>query len=199
VPELLSTLDDELGKLADRDRLPLLLVYWQGRSYAQAARELNLTTSALHGRLERGRARLAERLRSRGITPGDLGALLAAVLVPAAVPADLLAKTAALAVAGAVIPVSVLALAGASGSGKALSVTIAAALIVGVGTIGIAGGWAGAQKGEASKPVAAMGYRLDRIDQPPGFTHPLFHPTVNKLQLPRETPSSFGTWRPVNR
>jgi RNA polymerase sigma factor (sigma-70 family) len=133
--ELLGVLDDELGKLTERDRLPLLLVYWQGRSYAQAARELGLTISAMHGRLERGRARLADRMRSRGFTPGDLGAMLA-VATTIAAPGELLAKTAALTVSGAIVPAGVAALGAVTSLGKAQAV-MAAALLVGVGVLGI--------------------------------------------------------------
>jgi len=119
--ELLDVLDAELARLPERDRLPLLLVYWQGRSYAQAARELSLTLSALHGRLERGRQRLADRLRSRGFAPGDIGAVLAVSLATAAVPGELLARTAALGIPGAVVPAGVLALAATAGTGNSIS------------------------------------------------------------------------------
>src|SRR5439155_14605247 len=64
--ELLDVLDEEMDRLPERHRLPLVLVYWQGLTHAEAARRLGLTPGALHGRLERGRARLADRLRGRG-------------------------------------------------------------------------------------------------------------------------------------
>jgi RNA polymerase sigma factor (sigma-70 family) len=152
--DLLEVLDMELGKLAERDRLPLLLVYWQNRTYAQAARELGLTVSALHGRLERGRKRLAERLHFRGFTPADLGAILAA-MTTIAVPGDLLAKTAALSASGAIVPASVAAL-GAAGSSKAISAAVAA-VVLAAGTIGMAGGWAEQEKAdEKAKPRSTV-------------------------------------------
>jgi RNA polymerase sigma factor (sigma-70 family) len=149
--ELLDVMDTELARLPERDRLPLLLVYWQGRSYAQAARELSLTLSALHGRLERGRQRLADRLRSRGFAPGDLGAVLAVSLATAAVPGELLARTAALRAAGAAVPAGVVALTAGSGSMK-LIFTAVAVLVVGVG---IARGPVTPQRGDNAGALAA--------------------------------------------
>src|SRR5262245_56067664 len=93
--DLLDALDEELDRLPERYRLPLWLVYWQGRAHAAAARELGLTPAALHGRLDRGRKRLADRLCRRGLAPdADLRAVLVAPLTAVAVPADLLARTA---------------------------------------------------------------------------------------------------------
>jgi RNA polymerase sigma factor (sigma-70 family) len=92
--ELLNALDAELDRLPARYRLPLLLVYWQGLTHADAARELGLTSGALHGRLVRGRAKLAGRLKRRGFAPSTL---LAAPLSLATVSSELVATTAALA------------------------------------------------------------------------------------------------------
>jgi hypothetical protein len=149
--------------------LPLLLVYWQGRSYAQAARELSITLSALHGRLERGRQRLADRLRSRGFAPGDLGAVLAVSLATVAVPGELLARTVGLGIAGAVVPAGVLALAATAGTGNSISASIAA-LVVGMGTIGLMGGVAAPKQPRdkvASPPtgplVTQVGPRVDAV------------------------------------
>src|SRR5262249_55776143 len=76
---LLEVLDAELDRLPERYRVPLWLVYWQGVSHADAARQLGLSAGALHGRLERGRRRLADRLRRRGFGPdGAERALLVA-------------------------------------------------------------------------------------------------------------------------
>jgi RNA polymerase sigma factor (sigma-70 family) len=170
--ELLDVLDTELARLQERDRLPLLLVYWQGRSYAQAARELRLTLSALHGRLERGRKKLAERLQARGFTPGDLGAILAATIGTTAVPGELLARTAALGTAGAVVPAGVLALTATAGTTKLLP-ALAAVLLVSAGAIGLAGGFPTTQKpaDKATEPpsvptVVKAEPRVDALGDP---------------------------------
>src|SRR5439155_7715317 len=100
VRELLGVLDSELKRLPERYRLPLCLVYWQGQTHAEAAARLNLSPGALHGRLDRGRKHLADRLRRRGFAPdGAERALLLAAAGGASIPADLLARTVALAVA----------------------------------------------------------------------------------------------------
>src|SRR5207245_6821106 len=96
--ELLEALDAELDRLPERYRVPLWFVYWQGQSHADVGRQLGLSPGALHGRLERGRRRLADRLRRRGFAPeGTERALLLAATGSIVVPAELLARTVALA------------------------------------------------------------------------------------------------------
>src|SRR5207248_2442631 len=86
--ELLGALDAELARLPERLQLPLALCYWHGLSRAEAARRLGWTAAALHGRLERGRAALALRLRARGLGPPLVLAPLAAAAVPARLGGD---------------------------------------------------------------------------------------------------------------
>src|SRR5262245_26255956 len=89
--ELLDVLDAELDKLPERYRVPLWLVYWHGATHAETGRQLGLSPGALHGRLERGRRRLADRLRCRGFAPdGAERALLLAATGTMAVPSELL-------------------------------------------------------------------------------------------------------------
>jgi WD40 repeat protein len=142
--ELFDVLDEELDRLPERHRLPLLLVYWQGLTHAEAARRLGLTPAALHGRLDRGRATLAERLTHRGFAPGNTLVLLAAPVTAAAVPRDLLAATAALAVDpwSKTVPAAVLALATANGSVKLLLTVAVGVLCAGAGLIALVGGGA---------------------------------------------------------
>src|SRR5438477_142607 len=93
--------EDAFRALLDRHGpLLLRLCFWQGLTQDEAARRLGCSPGAVKGRLERGRARLAERLTKRGIAPA---VLLAAPLATAAVPGDLLAKAARLP-AGPVLP-----------------------------------------------------------------------------------------------
>jgi RNA polymerase sigma factor (sigma-70 family) len=95
VRELLVIIDEELERLPERYRLPLILCGLEGRSLEEAARQLGWTRGSVKGRLERGRARLHDRLIRRGLT---LSAALAAVEVSrnaasAAVVAQLLIPT----------------------------------------------------------------------------------------------------------
>src|SRR5262245_15995449 len=76
--ELLQALDEEVGRLPEVYRLPVLLCCLEGHTQQEAARRLGWTAGAVKGRLERGRARLHARLAKRGLTPG---AALAAVEV----------------------------------------------------------------------------------------------------------------------
>jgi RNA polymerase sigma factor (sigma-70 family) len=76
--EVQGLLDEELGRLPEKLRAPLVLCYLDGRTRDAAARQLGLPITCLHGRLERGRKMLCERLARRGVT-------LSAALVSAAV------------------------------------------------------------------------------------------------------------------
>jgi RNA polymerase sigma factor (sigma-70 family) len=72
--ELLTALDEELHRLPERLRAPLVLCYLEGRARDEAARELGWSLGTLKRRLEQGRASLHVRLSRRGIS---LAALLA--------------------------------------------------------------------------------------------------------------------------
>jgi RNA polymerase sigma factor (sigma-70 family) len=133
--ELLAVVDEELARLPEAYRLPLLLCCLQGLSQEQAARRLGWTPGSVKGRLERGRARLQRRLRQRGLA---LSAALTAWLVAdatAAVPAALLASTAVGAVTGSVPP-SVAALARTAWSCVVVRRLHLAALLLAVGLCG---------------------------------------------------------------
>jgi RNA polymerase sigma factor (sigma-70 family) len=76
--ELLAVVDEEVRRLPEVYRLPVILCCLEGRSQEEAARQLGLTPGSVRGRLERGRARLHARLLRRGLT---LSAALAAAEV----------------------------------------------------------------------------------------------------------------------
>jgi RNA polymerase sigma factor (sigma-70 family) len=93
--EVRAALDDELARLPERYRAPLVLCYLEGRTRDEAAQCLGWSTGVLRGRLERGREALRTRLRRRGL--GLSAALLAGALgqeaAPAAVPLALAVPT----------------------------------------------------------------------------------------------------------
>jgi RNA polymerase sigma factor (sigma-70 family) len=66
--ELLAVLDEEVGRLPEVYRLPVLLCCVEGRTQEEAARQLGWSPGSLRGRLVRGRARLHARLVRRGLT-----------------------------------------------------------------------------------------------------------------------------------
>lgn len=113
--ELLDILDEELARLPDRYRAPLILCCLQGKTRDEAAKQLNWSVGSLKGRLERGRQLLEQRLTQRGIA---LSAALAAVLVcqssaAGAVPAALIGASVSASLAKAAIAPGVAALSGA--------------------------------------------------------------------------------------
>ncbi len=108
--ELFDALDAEVARLTEREKLPLLLVYWQGRTQADAATALGVTRGALAGLLDRGRKRIGDRLRRRGFGEGDVRGLLMAPVGAAVVSGELMASTAALTISGATVPAGIAAL-----------------------------------------------------------------------------------------
>jgi RNA polymerase sigma factor (sigma-70 family) len=83
----LPLLDQELNRLPDRERRPIVLCDLLGRSRKEAAQELGLNEGTLSSRLARGRDRLRRQLESRGVVPAitAAGLTLAACSAPAAV------------------------------------------------------------------------------------------------------------------
>src|SRR5579883_563060 len=88
--ELLATFDDELSRLPERYRSPLVLCCLQGKSQEQTAALLGCSLSTIRRRLEHGRRLLHSHLRRRGLElPATLGAVLLSREASAVVPAPL--------------------------------------------------------------------------------------------------------------
>jgi RNA polymerase sigma factor (sigma-70 family) len=93
--ELRTVLDEELDRLPDKYRAPLVLCYLESKTRDEAAAELGWTASVLKGRLERGRDRLRSRLIRRGValSVALFGTALSETTASAQVPAALLTAT----------------------------------------------------------------------------------------------------------
>src|SRR5262245_31883896 len=76
--ELRRVLHEELGRLPEKNRLPILLCHLEGQTQDEAARALGWSLGRLRGRLIKGRELLRARLARRGLAPAV--PLLAAAL-----------------------------------------------------------------------------------------------------------------------
>jgi RNA polymerase sigma factor (sigma-70 family) len=147
-PELDDTpLFDEVGRLPERYRVPVVLHYFEGLSTEATAQRLGCARGTVLSRLSRARHRLKERIERRGLSP--------AILIPAPgvrprwwtpvpVPASLAASTTraacSLGLAGAalesVVPAKVAGLSRRAGRTLALSRASAASLLA-VAALGV--------------------------------------------------------------
>ena len=89
-------LHEEINRLPERFRLPIVLCYLEGLTHDQAAQRLGWPLGTVESRLARARDRLRKRLTGRGVTPGAamLGARSLSELASAAVPSGWIAATA---------------------------------------------------------------------------------------------------------
>jgi hypothetical protein len=101
-PDLRPLLDQELSRLPDKYRMPIVLCDSEGRTYREVARHLGIAAGTLSGRLTTARGMLAKRLSRHGFSLSG-GALLAALTpsaASAAVPAPLATATVQTAIGG---------------------------------------------------------------------------------------------------
>jgi RNA polymerase sigma factor (sigma-70 family) len=93
--ELRPVLDQELSRLPDKYRLPVILCDLEGRTRKQVASQLRLPEGTLSNRLAAARRMLARRLGRRGLTlsGGGLAALLSQNAIAGAVPPSLVGVT----------------------------------------------------------------------------------------------------------
>ncbi len=137
-----AALEEELQRLPEKHRAPLVLCYLEGKTNEQAAQILCCPVGSMSARLNQARQRLRESLEQRGVTVGSAGiaALLSAAGTQAGVPLPLVCNTVRAAVwfageqAGGAGFVSAGAVALARGACRTMFLTrvnvIAAALLV---------------------------------------------------------------------
>jgi RNA polymerase sigma factor (sigma-70 family) len=175
--ELGAVLDEELRRLPDRDRAPLVLCFLEGKTQDEAARELGCCKSTLRRRLEHGRERLRRRLLRRGValsvgllaadlSQGPAAAAVSAALVEATVKAGLLSR-AGPAVAQAV-PAEVAALVeGVSTATTLTRLTPVAAAVLAVALLGTGAAWLARHAAADDAPQASGRPAGQRAAEPP--------------------------------
>ncbi len=101
--DLRAILHEEIDRLPERRRLPVVLCDLEGLTYEEAARRLRWTIPTLRNRLSQARRRLRDRLTRRGVTATALGVALApgAATARAAVPEAMARAALAAATGGA--------------------------------------------------------------------------------------------------
>jgi RNA polymerase sigma factor (sigma-70 family) len=166
--ELLALLDEEMARLPEVYRLPLVLCLLQGRTVEEAARQLGWSIGSLRGRLTRGRERLCRRLARRGL---DLSVGATVLMASVVVPEKLLAKS--LCQLKGPVPAAISALAG--GIMPAWKLKILALTLVLVTAVGLGAGLSFLQTPDpensalpspAAPPLAKDEPRRDRFGDP---------------------------------
>jgi len=87
--EACRILEEEIGRLPEELRLPIILCLFEGKSQEEAGLQLRINTRTVKDRTRRGREQLQRRLSQRGVTLSVLGVLLSAGSGEAAIPATL--------------------------------------------------------------------------------------------------------------
>ena len=158
--ELLAVLDEEIARLPERFRLPVLLCYLGGSTTEDAARVLGCPRGTILSRLATARERLALRLTRRGVTVPAAG-LFSAIALPTEaavaclVPMGLVPSEPSRILAQGVLTAmktnQLLAVAGA--------VVVAMGLVAGVGLVGV-------QAGGPGEEVVAVAQPTAKVEQP---------------------------------
>jgi serpin B len=145
--EVRRVLDEELSRLPEKYRAPLVLCYLEGRTNDEAAGQLGCSRGTIAGRLARARDLLRGRLARRGLalTAAAVATALAEA-APAPLPAGLLTTTlkAAAAYTAATAVASPTAVALAEGALRAMFLSklkVAAAVAAAVVLLGAGAGW----------------------------------------------------------
>jgi RNA polymerase sigma factor (sigma-70 family) len=181
--EALRILEEEVQRLPEAYRLPVVLCCLHGVSQEEAARQLGWTPGSVRGRLERGRKRLHRRLAGRGL---GLAAALALVEVSRSMATGLgeafVASTAVAAVAGA--------------SGNTAGACLVSAEIKSLATGGLRHGALAKVKlglllllavGSGSAGLAVLGYLLP-AGKPPAVRAAAEHSQSDQGAEPPESP-----------
>jgi RNA polymerase sigma factor (sigma-70 family) len=191
--ELQALLDEEVRRLPEKLRAPFVLCCLEGRSKAEAARELGWKEGTVSGRLAQARERLRCRLARRGVslTAGLTAAALVQGTASAAVPAGLARAAVEGAVRGNVGP-AVAAL--AKEVARTMVVNKLRLLVVLVAVVAVAAGMGWAASG---KPAPEDPQPKAQGEPDPRAARPGNEARVDALgdPLPPGAVARFGTQR----
>jgi RNA polymerase sigma factor (sigma-70 family) len=158
--ELVAAVDEELARLPEPFRAPVVLCCIEGLSQDEAARRLGWSPGSVKGRLERGRERLRRKLMRRGIALSSALALWSASRVSTATP-QLFPQTVRVAVGG-IAPRAIDSLAKAAVCARPLALLSAAAvLVLAAGSIATLDG------GDPPRPDPKPTNQVERVAMPP--------------------------------
>lgn len=135
-PDLAQIVHEELARLPDRLRVPVVLCDLEGRSLEQAARHLGCPVGTVKSRISRARDRLRDQLTRRGLAPSPA---MAALTLRPDVPASLLRETVDLGrriLDGQLLPAGLARL--ASGASSMLPISSSRALLLPLAFLGSA-------------------------------------------------------------
>ena len=168
----------------------LVLCYLEGRTQDEAARQLGLSLGAFRGRLERGRARLRDRLTRRGVGLAVLAAAAGARPASVATAAQLaITNTAAAVAAGETLTIPAAVAALAEGAMRTMFVTklqCVAGVVAVCGMLTVGGVWATGQgpgTRDAGAGAAGRGREGKSATAGPDKCHS--QPTPEKFQQPQ--------------
>jgi RNA polymerase sigma factor (sigma-70 family) len=197
--ELHAVLDEELRRLPEKYRTPLVLCYLEGMTNEQAARELGWAAGSMSYRLSQARELLRKRMNGRGLALPAAGliALLTEEMVSAAVPTTLVHATVRAAacfaagktVAAGMVSANAVALAeGALTTMLTTKMKLAAALLLTVGLLG-SGVRMFVQADDAAPPAPAAKPAEAKAEEKPAATDTVGDP------LPPGAVSRLGNLR----
>jgi RNA polymerase sigma factor (sigma-70 family) len=156
--EIGRIVEEEVHRLPEKLRVPLLLCFWEGRTQCQAAATLGVPLGTIKSRLAMARQRLHARLVRRGVTltEGVLGTLLAISTAEALPPVLLRTAMAVGTVSARVLALAQVALPGMILARAKLAVLLLAGTVLVTTGIGFLG------------PRVAKVATVAAVEQPPG-------------------------------
>jgi RNA polymerase sigma factor (sigma-70 family) len=210
--ELFAAVDEEVGRLPEAYRLPVILCCLEGHSQEEAAALLGWSPGSVKGRLERGRKRLHARLVRRGLTlPAALAAVeLSRAGAGAGVSANLFGATVRATASFAAGAVSAPVLQLAEGVLQGIVVTklkLGTALLLVLSVLAAGAGLAAYQARQTEPPGKEQGdgrpARARGVDEPQPAEKPLVRTDRHGDPLPPGAVARMGTlrfrhWAPVN-